>query len=79
MTLHLVPNISFGRASYSEALPTAYAALIISTIITAFAWTNWISQAHASKSIFPDALYEIHWIMRPVVTLSVAMKDKIQF
>jgi hypothetical protein len=41
-----------GRAFYIEGLPTAYAALIISTTVTVLTLIDYVSQAYTLRSFF---------------------------
>lgn len=76
MVVGLVPKNKAGRASYIEGVPTAYAALIISTTVAMLSWTGGMSQGQGLGSVFPDTFYEVHGGTLPVLVLSVSMASK---
>lgn len=76
MTVELIPKNALGRASYIEGLPTAYAALIISTVVAVLAWTDQISQTNTGYSLLAESFVSIHWATIPVLALSTAMASK---
>ncbi|KAH7490630.1 hypothetical protein FOMA001_g2237 [Fusarium oxysporum f. sp. matthiolae] len=64
---HLVPKSDQGKAMYHEGLPTAYAALLISTAVAVAEWTGYLTNL-ASGSHYP--------VMIVVLIFSAAMVSK---
>lgn len=76
IAVSLVPKNALGRASYIEGLPTAYAALMISTTVTIYAQMDWLPQGQVPGSLFPDRRYDFRWATTLVVVLSAVMASK---
>jgi CDP-diacylglycerol--serine O-phosphatidyltransferase len=64
---HLVPKSDQGKAMYHEGLPTAYAALLISTAVAVAEWTGCLTNL-ASGSHYP--------VIIVVLIFSAAMVSK---
>ncbi|PCD38607.1 hypothetical protein AU210_007077 [Fusarium oxysporum f. sp. radicis-cucumerinum] len=64
---HLVPKSDQGKAMYHEGLPTAYAALLISTAVAVAEWTSYLTNL-ASGSHYP--------VIIVVLIFSAAMVSK---
>lgn len=72
---HLTPKDDQGKSFYHEGLPTAYAALIISTAVAATQWLG-LMERLVSTALFPGTWAEIHVATVPVILLGSGMVSK---
>lgn len=76
ITAHLVPKEVHGKAAYHEGLPTAYAALMVSTTLAVSAWMDWSTKYLNPSVVFHSTWAEFHLALIPVVIMSVLMASK---
>lgn len=72
---HLTPKDVDGKSLYHEGLPTAYAALIISTAVAVAQWLS-VTDDLASKVSFPSTWGEVHIATVPLIVLGAGMVSK---
>lgn len=72
---HLTPKDVDGKSLYHEGLPTAYAALIISTTVAVAQWLS-VTDDLASKVSFPGTWGGVHIATVPLIVLGAGMVSK---
>ncbi|KAE8372779.1 CDP-diacylglycerol--serine O-phosphatidyltransferase [Aspergillus bertholletiae] len=72
---HLTPKDTNGKSLYHEGLPTAYAALIMSTIVAVAQWLD-RTESLVSMVSFPGTWGEAHISTIPVAFLGAGMVSK---
>ncbi|KAL7782542.1 CDP-diacylglycerol--serine O-phosphatidyltransferase [Trichoderma afarasin] len=73
---HLVPKSAHGKALFHEGLPTAYAALLISTAVAVAEWTGCLTDPGPGVTLAPDSWLAYHPIMVAMPVLSALMVSK---
>ncbi|KAI4862011.1 hypothetical protein F4820DRAFT_431791 [Hypoxylon rubiginosum] len=73
---HLTPKDKQGKSLYHEGLPTAYAALIVSTLTSASVWMGWTTGDVFLAILFPGTWCEVHLAMIPVAAFCALMISK---
>ncbi|KAI9041399.1 CDP-diacylglycerol-serine O-phosphatidyltransferase [Aspergillus affinis] len=72
---HLTPKDAQGKSLYHEGLPTAYAALIMSTAVAVAQWLSWTEEVILSV-YFPGMWGEVHTATVLVAVLGAGMISK---
>lgn len=72
---HLTPKDAQGKSLYHEGLPTAYAALIMSTAVAVAQWLDLV-EGLASRVFYPGTWLEVHAATLPVLALGTGMVSK---
>lgn len=72
----LVPKDSKGKPLYQEGFATAYAALVVSTLVAVATWMDWITQDWFSCIALKGHWCEFHLAMVPVFAMSTMMISK---
>ncbi|KAK1149555.1 hypothetical protein N8T08_005104 [Aspergillus melleus] len=73
---HLTPRDAQGKPLYHEGLPTAYAALIMSTAVAVAQWLSWTQKVILSV-YFPGMRDEVHTATVLVAVLGAGMDKKL--